>query len=87
MAVLRAANYAKAVHDCTGSFYHHAAFSLRIHASAAVDISALRIGMGPPVATLPRGRTHFNDVRSRCRRAIVVERQIKSYDGVIRHKS
>jgi hypothetical protein len=46
MAVLRAANYAKAVHDCTGSFYHHAAFSLRIHASAAVDISALRIGIG-----------------------------------------
>ena len=45
MAVLRAANYAKAVHDCTGSFYHHAAFSLRIRTFAAVDISAAWIGV------------------------------------------
>jgi len=45
-----------------------------------------RSALPPPVGALPCGRTHSNDVRSRRRRAIIIERQIKSYDSFIRHK-
>ena len=35
-------------------------------------------------AALPCGNTHGNDVCLRCRRAIVVQRQIKRHDGFTR---
>lgn len=53
----------------------------------AAPVSAVRptiqqgVGERQRGVALPCGRPHGNHVRRRCRRAIVVERQIKRHDG------